>query len=120
MARPMRWESSAHMGSRLTATGTPSRALRMAGVNSSGRGFVPNRRLSSAHPAGAPGTRVGIHPALGMLLVGSSRGMAAAMATAASTALPPAFITSRPIWAPWGMEVQAMALRAYTAFRREG
>ena len=54
------------MGSRLTATGTPSRALRMAGANSSGRGFVPNRRLSSAHPAGAPGTRVGIHPALGI------------------------------------------------------
>ena len=46
--------------------------------------------------------------------------MAAAMATAASTAFPPAFITSSPIWAPWGMEVQAMAFRAYTTFRREG
>ena len=47
-------------------------------------------------------------------------GMAAAMATAASIAFPPAFITSSPIWAPWGMEVQAMAFRAYTTFRREG
>ena len=31
-----------------------------------------------------------------------STDMAAAMATAASTAFPPAFITSSPIWAPWG------------------
>ena len=46
------------------------------------------------------------------LPVGSNRGMAAAMATAASTALPPAFITSSPIWAPRGTEVQAMARRA--------
>ena len=44
--------------------------------------------------------------------VGSSRGMAAAMATAASTALPPDFITSRPIWAPRGTEVQATAFLA--------
>ena len=44
--------------------------------------------------------------------VGSRMGMAAAMATAASIAFPPAFITSRPIWAPRGTEVQAIARRA--------
>ena len=59
--------------------------------------------------------------ALGAFSTGiGSTDMAAAMATAASTAFPPAFITSSPIWAPWGMEVQAMAFRAYTTFRREG
>ena len=38
----------------------------MAGAKSSVSGFVPKRRCSSAQPAGAPGTMVGIHPALGI------------------------------------------------------
>ena len=47
-----------------------------------------------------------------LLFGGGLNGMAAAMATAASTALPPDFITSRPIWAPRGTEVQATAFLA--------
>jgi len=46
------------------------------------------------------------------LPVGSSNGMAAAIATAASTALPPDFITSSPICAPSGTDVQATAFWA--------
>ena len=84
MAEAIRRASASHMGSRFTWTGTPSRAAEMAGANSWARGLVPKRQFSSAHPAGAPGTMVGIHPALGIAWCPISRTMAADRAAGAT------------------------------------
>ena len=55
-----------------------------------------------------------------LLLVGSNNGRAAAIATAASIALPPLLSISAPAALAWGMEVQTIPLLEKRVERREG
>jgi len=54
------------------------------------------------------------------LAVGSTTVRAAAVATMASTALPPFFSTSSPAWAARGWDAQTIPREAYIMFRLEG